>query len=195
MKPPDYSPPEPKDEDGHPPTYNPTASLPPTYDQAEKLIRGEPVDYDPDNGRQNTDSVRSRQSIPAGGYCEFFLFFLVCLLFGWIGYLFSCCFMTTVAASTGGAAGFGLSLIQTAVLYNVFQYDFFSDNYFDQTYFHQTRTNRTAPTNWTYDVQSNYFIGWVLWILAFCGLLLFLKSLITFGRAKNEERRLQAQDQ
>ena len=44
---------------------------------------------------------------------------LVCFVFGWVGYLFACCFMVTVAASTGSAAGFGLYLVHTAVLFNV----------------------------------------------------------------------------
>ena len=43
----------------------------------------------------------------------------VCLVFGWVGYLIACCCMLTIAASSGAAAGFGLSLIKTAILWEV----------------------------------------------------------------------------
>ena len=58
--------------------------------------------------------VLSRYTSPSLCSCP-----LVCFVFGWVGYLFACCFMVTVAASTGSAAGFGLYLVQTAVFINV----------------------------------------------------------------------------
>jgi hypothetical protein len=169
----------------------PSSACPPSYDQAEKLKRGENVDYDVES-LTRTDNVEQpvRVQLRVGGYCEFMVFFVVCLVFGWIGYLFSCCFMVTMAASSGAAAGFGLSLIKTAVLWNVYRYDLWGQYYeYGYSIFSNgTHTVKTPPTyRETYDFDDSAVFGWLLWILAFCGFMLFVRSLIVFGRAKKAE--------
>lgn len=189
LKPPTYQPEEPKTSTQTPPAYSPpsaVSSVPPSYEQAERLKRD--ADYDTEN--QRTDDLPER--VHVGGYCEFFVFFLICFVFGWVGYLFACCFMVTVAASTGSAAGFGLYLVQTAVFINLGPQDMWGQYryHYSGSQLNSSTSNRNYyDSNDAVARDSSYFFGWLLWFLAFCGVLLFFKSLITFGQAKNQERR------
>ena len=53
------------------------------------------------------------------GFRIFFLIFIVCFFFSWLGYLLSCCLATTLAAQSGAAAGLGLSLVFKTIFVEV----------------------------------------------------------------------------
>lgn len=185
VPPPPYEPPEKKSPEGPGYTAGPAVHVLPTYEQSEKFEREgvlEVNDHTPDG---SVSIVLSQSEERSGSIWEFWIFFTICVLFSWIGYIVSCCLASSVAAQAGAAAGLGLSLVIKTILVE-FQPVYLQsavasvmcpDDYY--LYYYYDEDNWTQCTTQYYSV-----IRLLFWVMGFLGLFLFARGLAVFCQTR-----------
>jgi hypothetical protein len=145
------------------------------------------------NNHNLEGSVRIVSSQPvnrdAGSFCEFTVFFFVCFLFSWVGYLVSCCFATSLAAQSGAAAGLGLSLVAKTIFVE-FQPSYLTGAVHSMCYDEYYLYDGTGTHEWT-DCGKRYysFVRLFFWILGFLGLFLFARGISIFCQSRPQRVR------
>ncbi|CAI8050517.1 NEDD4 family-interacting protein 1, partial [Geodia barretti] len=105
-----------------PPPVKYSRSMPlPTYAQSEKYETEGVLDFHlKETEGDETDEETPPYSPGTGGtWCEFMLFFAICSMLSLVGFVFSICVATTVAAKGGAVAGLGIALVSKPIMFEV----------------------------------------------------------------------------
>lgn len=175
-----------------PPAYKPAAAAPPpkysmdtplpTYTQSEKFEKEGLLPAAPTPTRE-CEAVETRQirrfSSDSGSCFEFVLFFIVCAVFGVVGFLISFCLASTTAAQSGAVAGLGTAFVAKPLLYE-FYYKGFEQEW-----------TKNWCSQYDNDAQVQKCVEWcvasmrtVFFIIGFIGLILLFKGFSAFFRSR-----------
>ena len=160
----------------------------PTYEQSEKYEKEGVLEVGDRDRYEGTVRIITRQcEQPAGTLADFTIFFLVCLLFSWVGYIFACCLAISIAAQSGAAAGLGLSLVIKTIVVE-FQPAYLTNMVHgmcsDDTYYYNS-TDEMESSDWDACSKRAYsFLRLMFWIIGFLGLFLFARGLSVYFRTR-----------
>ncbi|EDQ87718.1 uncharacterized protein MONBRDRAFT_33280 [Monosiga brevicollis MX1] len=164
-----------------PPAYNQGATpapmvtvVLPSYDEVQQMKqRDSPVE-------QQAVLVNATQ-VPVNGMLlgddlTFVCTFMVAFFLSWLGYLFTLCMGQTIAARTGGLAGFGLHMVKLAFLLQ----------YVHRHHEDLADDDQNAGVELT-DEQGHQlppYHSWIVLTLGILGFLLFVRGVTAYGKAK-----------
>lgn len=165
------------------PTYATALPLP-TYEQSEKYEREGVLELDHKDTHGSSEDYESvtYHDQRRGTCCEFIVFFMICAVFGVVGFVFSFCLATTVAAQSGAMTGLGMVFLSQPIVFEMYDDGLkepWRENYCNSHWGFESQQSVDDCIRRAYLGMRVFF-----WVIGLIGLIMFYKGLSSFCRSR-----------